>query len=423
MISWSFSWHTQLLIVCFNFDKTPPMNEFRGPSKQMSFTLLALLLWATGCGNQAHDTISSHHAITGSLESKLSKILENQWAEACDRVWGDKALEVARALDTRENEIKKVLESIPTSEDYRQVPLPPTYAREAIVKFKSTPGWNEYSESWSNIYQEYLKIKDQPTQYKWVNLNTSVRSILADDTNRIGGTNVYLDRISAPLLEKALREIQQCTEKPSCIAAALSPDSEAFVKRIPYYDFYWQKIGKNTDAAHDRANLEKLASDMKADLEGIGFVINPNVSLKNDTLALSLDPGPFSPSQDFLAKTIETIWSSKNLKLKIQWASAQSSPQIFKLLLGDTPGERSNISREEKTVQLFPNVRLKSIAHEIGHVLGFRDHYYTVWHPEKCSYVVQNNDEDLMSNPETGRVTPEEWNELKIHYSQAASQP
>ncbi|MFL5813470.1 MAG: hypothetical protein ACJ763_07820 [Bdellovibrionia bacterium] len=412
------------------------MSAISGPSSyspghssgQASLALAASLLClglTTGCGKQASPDpaesfkapLSSHRTLEGSLESNVRKIVESQQASVCDYLWRNKALKIARALDSRESEITQALEARPTSSSYRRISLPPTYAREAIVKFEAQPGWQEYDVSWSDLYNDYLKIKDHPTDRFWISLNSNVRSLISDDQERVEGYNVYFDKNSIPRLEKAIQKMDQCIQKSSCTTPVLESDVEAFVKSITVYNSYWELIQQETNTSKKRETEKEFSDQMKADLNAFGFRVNKSVSLKNGELLLPLDPGPFAPSTGLLSKTIESIWSSKSLKLKIQWTSSNLHSEIFRLLLGSTPDDRSYVLGFDKTVHLFPDVRLSAIAHEIGHVLGFKDHYYTVWHPEQCGYIIQTNDEDLMSDPDTGTVTSDEWNELKARYS------
>jgi hypothetical protein len=61
-------------------------------------------------------------------------------------------------------------------------------------------------------------------------------------------------------------------------------------------------------------------------------------------------------------------------------------------------------------------VQARALAHEIGHVLGFRDNYFTVWRNDICGYEYQSREDDLMSNSDKGLVLPEHWEELARHY-------
>jgi hypothetical protein len=104
-------------------------------------------------------------------------------------------------------------------------------------------------------------------------------------------------------------------------------------------------------------------------------------------------------------------------KVKISWiSSAAPESKPFKLILEPGPGGGSFVSYGKTEVHLFNAVRAPSIAHEIGHVLGHPDHFYTVWHPEICQYVVQTMQEDIMSDASNGSVTPAEWKDMDLAY-------
>ena len=89
---------------------------------------------------------------------------------------------------------------------------------------------------------------------------------------------------------------------------------------------------------------------------------------------------------------------------------------VFKFVAGVDKGGRPYVSRKNKAIVLASGVRRNTIAHEIGHVLGFKDKYYDVWHPESCQWFEQTLDQDLMSNSDIGDVTPAEWHELDRRY-------
>jgi hypothetical protein len=75
------------------------------------------------------------------------------------------------------------------------------------------------------------------------------------------------------------------------------------------------------------------------------------------------------------------------------------------------------VSWSARTVTLEPDVTEKSIAHEIGHVLGFSDRYYTTYDAMTCRYSTVKDDADIMSQSSTGEVTDAEWAVLKAKYA------
>ena len=89
---------------------------------------------------------------------------------------------------------------------------------------------------------------------------------------------------------------------------------------------------------------------------------------------------------------------------------------LFHILFTLEPNNRSFVNFNLKEINLFPFTAVRTVAHEYGHVLGFDDHYYTVWNSEKCEYHAQYNEEDIMSDSETGDVTNLEWQTLLDKY-------
>jgi hypothetical protein len=132
------------------------------------------------------------------------------------------------------------------------------------------------------------------------------------------------------------------------------------------------------------------------------------------TLRVSLDPGPFADVTDALAAYIEPVWSSDRLVVRITWT--KSNPDAFRFAVDDGPGGRSFVTVADGTVHLFSDVRATSIAHEFGHVLGFRDHYETTFDPTHCAYTQTADPNDLMADSSRGRVTDDEWNALDQTY-------
>jgi hypothetical protein len=110
---------------------------------------------------------------------------------------------------------------------------------------------------------------------------------------------------------------------------------------------------------------------------------------------------------------IESTWKNDQNLFELEWGSKSTHPDLFTILFKrNEPGQRPYVSASEKTMNLFPMNRVRSIAHEFGHVLGVDDHYYTIWDETQCSYTQETNSEDLMSDSTSGEVTPEEWNSL-----------
>lgn len=199
----------------------------------------------------------------------------------------------------------------------------------------------------------------------------------------------------------------------------MSAESKNFIQNVSLYNWYWIRIINLNDSSksYKHKQLENLLALLKRDLQYYQFGKNPKVFIYANQLILPLDAGPFESSKEQLVKYIEPYWKSDYLKLKVQWVS-NPSLDVFKFILNPQIGDRFHVDKDNRSIHLFPGGRITGIAHEIGHVLGFPDHYYTTWNTEKCEYQFQINNEDIMSNDIDGRVLPEEWSELARQYTQ-----
>jgi hypothetical protein len=147
-----------------------------------------------------------------------------------------------------------------------------------------------------------------------------------------------------------------------------------------------------------------------------GFRMTGAVTVQDGALHVALDPGPFAGAEDQLADYIESVWVSQDMHVKVDWVSATFHPEAFTFELGEGEGGRSHVSWSSRTVTLEPDVTENAIAHEIGHVLGFADRYYTTYDTQSCRYSVVKDDSDIMSQSSTGAVTDAEWAVLASKY-------
>lgn len=127
---------------------------------------------------------------------------------------------------------------------------------------------------------------------------------------------------------------------------------------------------------------------------------------------VELDPGDFKGHERELARLIEGEWKAKQLRVKIDWVPRKKD--AYRLVVRE--GGRSLTNHTEKTVGIANYSSLRTVAHEFGHVLGFDDHYYDVWHPEYCYYTQEYRRSDLMSDSSAGQVTARHWELLDQAY-------
>ena len=108
----------------------------------------------------------------------------------------------------------------------------------------------------------------------------------------------------------------------------------------------------------------------------------------------------------------------KGNRLKIDWTTGHG---IYKIVV-DPLLKRAYVSHEEKTIYLESFMDEKELAHEIGHVLGFADHYREEWNSD-CSIYYESDGRDLMSSSKRGIITAQHWKLLNEIYSTKMTGP
>jgi len=176
--------------------------------------------------------------------------------------------------------------------------------------------------------------------------------------------------------------------------------------------------GAAGDPAAQTAQVSALQRRLRADFRA-KFQFRPYsaaTSQQDSVIEVSLVAGMFAGAESVLTQFIESAWTSAGLRIQLSWIAADAMPGTFTFKVGEGFGSRAYVDFNEASVVLYPSVRSQTIAHEFGHVIGFRDHYHTIWNPGRCVYADQHNEEDLMSVSRTGSVTTEEWTELRDVY-------
>lgn len=357
--------------------------------------------------------------LSGTATQNVSDLQAGRYGDPCEVSYHKAQQEIAAALDAHAKEIAAVSPDSYESKTWKVVPMGKTFARERKTVPSPRAGWQtDESESWAVIYKEYLEIKDHSTPQDWAWLDMSVKSILSDDQDRVVyHSNYTLGKDEAPLLRQVALAVSKCLADLSCGTPMLSEDEGKFIRGNSFYADKMNAVDWARSLNTKRSAISELDRQLERDLASNNFRSNLSVRRESvNRLVVPLDGSAFGDALDQIAGYIESMWKKSELALKVQWTQPTQYPGEFRLFLNEGAGGRSFVSFDERTVHLYPYVRSRSIAHEIGHVLGFKDHYYTVWSPEKCGYVIQDTDEDIMSQPTTGSVTSEEWKELEDAY-------
>ena len=361
--------------------------------------------------------------LQGTLTQNTQDALSGEYTDPCDQAQAEQRLEITAALDERQKELVTYTPTKPLRAGFRQVPLGRTYIREndGSLSIDPKPGWYETKRGWQPLYQKFLKIKNTPTQkdwQDWADLDEDARSIIVDDQFRmIDGANLFLDKDSGQRLSVLTSAFTACIDDPLCVRPALDQANQDFMAANPYYRDYLKQVNEEKDTVKLRKIMARQQGDLASDYKRYAFLKNATIShMTTGELTVPLDAGDLVGAETQLARYIESVWSSPDLHIKINWTNSGDKLAPFRFFIGEEVNERSFVNFKKRQIHLFANESQKVVAHEFGHALGFKDHYYTVWKPESCSYVIQSREDDLMADHETGSVTSEEWAELKKQY-------
>jgi hypothetical protein len=143
------------------------------------------------------------------------------------------------------------------------------------------------------------------------------------------------------------------------------------------------------------------------------FRIIPAVErISKNKFRVKLNPGEFSGAEKAIERLILKEWKSHGYEVQIDWSN---EPIAYRLVVNFQSG-RSFVNHATREMKIANFAFAKTVAHEFGHVLGFDDHYYSVWNEMNCYYTQQSRLGDLMSNSELGSVQKEHWDILAEAY-------
>lgn len=392
------------------------------------FLLFMAALTSVACGKKAKPPQAQQEqekvekgGISPDLVNQVHKVQAGEYAGSCDQKFKAIQLEITRDLDSRFHEIQKLMTDPSFNKNLRTVQAGPIVVNEYIQRKTPKVGWQEYSSNWEQIRADYEAIKNTATDKQWVYLAIDTSSILSDDADRVEGYNMYLKRDSETYLRKLLSLVNTCQENPNCTDLALADESlKNFISTQPFYETYTQKLSASN---HDRGKfylpLEKFKRELESDLKRYTMRKTPSVKrFSESTYELMFDGSAFPENVlPLIQSYVESIWKSPTHQVKLIWNKTLPTPSdLFKFILHLDGGSRAYVSYGKREVHLYSTVKNTSIAHEFGHVLGFKDNYYTYWNPSQCSYGNQYIETDLMSSSATGSVTDEAWEILNVTY-------
>jgi hypothetical protein len=400
--------------------------------KLLLFLFLTTVL-ATGCG-QIHTPHKSFHSrfhsenggifrststvdVRSSVLRDLRQIYPKENVDVCFDKSKNIILEIAGALDQRQNELDDLDRA--GEDGWQNINFKLTYLRTSTHKHPPAKNeWELLTEAWSEVINDYQKIKNQPVNQDWLQLEIDVKSLVDNDADRILLKQaMFITPFNIKSFLNISKKIKECVNAPSCDRLSLSFSERSDLRSVSNYYDLLKKYETNNNPPMRKIFLESLRAKLDSDLDIYTFKIRSIIHRVSQTnLRVDINPGDFASVAHDLEPMFLRVWNSGDLSLGINWTPNIQPPQVGFLLFDPTSEKRSGVDEDSLTLRLYPGTAQESLSHELGHFLGFPDHYYVTWSEEKCQYVIYNNPTDIMSDDETGSVTKDEISQLKAAY-------
>jgi hypothetical protein len=386
-------------------------------------------LLASSCSPQAAKWSAASGMAIAAEVSPLRQMLERvQKASAvgrCEQEAMTWQREVVEALESRCLQIQPI-EAGPTrglAGFQIQQSGPMNLLVRTGAKGEAREVWNRPTYSWKQIHSTFQLIKEKNSVQEWAQLHRSVQHILMDDEDRLlHGTHFEFDHESIPRLLELEKTAEACWKRRACIELRLTPALQSWIRTIPSYLAALKRIEAAPSQDEKREELRDFFQDrIQIDSQRFRFTVQPFVKRVGPSeWAVTVDGSGLDLSaQHSLSQLMTEAWSQPaGKKVSLQWKEVPNplSIGLFRFVLEPALDGRAFVNHMSRTVHLFPMNTSDAFQHEMGHVLGFKDTYYTVWLPDSCTYREENNSADIMSNHRTGIVLSRHWEELDRAY-------
>jgi|GEM_PF-4996339 len=396
--------------------------------RRMTILALSLTFFLFGCSKNegsSRDTGNERNrAFEGNLEEKYGAIFSKKnesFFEPCDFENRSHILEIAKELERRRPELvalaKKAKETKDNATQRAEYNLNGfVFIENTFPVVTQTNEWSAATLSWKNIWDEYLKMKDQPVNLSWLWLDRVARGLAPDEESRLVALDHQgISRDSEIVMRETLLKMEACIAEASCVYPSFSESQVEWIKKGSLYEFYLNCMqNANKTSEEKRACLTKLEKWTRPDLSRFEFRINPEIQPTKSGITVPLRMNIFGNEASQFISLMKKYWDQYGFSISIENSSIEG--RGFLIDVDQNIGDRAFVSYKEKRMQLRNFGSVQTAAHELGHVLGFRDVYFTTFDRTKCEWQDEYNPSDLMSDSTRGKIQPYHWDQLKSVY-------
>jgi hypothetical protein len=408
-----------------------------------SFVCLGCLLSA--CGNKGPgepvETLQTHELPAGPLEALYTEI-ESQAAERsflideCDTANAETKLRIARFIDIN---LGGVTQAMGDLSDAPATPTPgaartigPVKVRARVAIESGAPTWRrDSSDTWSELdtYRErveaFIAAKDFASAKSYLQyLDYNLRAKVPDEKRRrIFGANYELRDDNLADFQSLKRSVDTCVGDPKCLPIDLQKRLSAGPLRILNETKLYKALSKWVLEAEDTVQSRKRLETLKLWVDNDVNFVSPRRTVAVKRLSagnfeVALHAGALAGIESQVADFIAEIWSPLGRQIRVRWAENLESVDSlvpFQFDLVKSQG-RGYVSYSEKKIVLPQVIQYATLHHELGHVLGLPDGYYTTFDSKTCTYTQHSRAKDLMSSSSSGGVLDEHWSALEALY-------
>ncbi len=318
-------------------------------------------------------------------------------AMACDEINRDYSFDIIQALKSKRQLIAQDSPKSESSEDTDS-----RGPRDVVIR-----------DSWAKLHTFFSRNRNSKSAKLWQKIYRRATTLYFEDSKRIRGqSHPLLYKDNRETLEKALREVQTCLDLDSCHIYDFSRRSIYFFKEGPRHRALWNDYYNNIGTDRSKVALSDLESLLLKDLNHYVFQKNDSVELKNQRelhIKLNLQ-GLGEDDIEQLNRALDE-WSYG--EHHISFSHAESGAKIID---NKIQGGRSFYNRSQNTIVLRQGWNHKTLAHELGHLIGFPDKYYSSFNNIECFYQFEFNTSDIMASSQSGNVGFKHWSKVLENY-------